>query len=74
MAKQDSVSRPIQVFLNTEQFLSVPERGGDGGNKDFFAGNNSGFSRHKSAMRQKIQNASTTLRPKRQDVAFISYR
>ena len=27
MAKQDSVSRPIQVFLDTEQFLSVPERG-----------------------------------------------
>ena len=49
MAKQDSVSRPIQVFLNTDQFLTVPERSGGGGNKDFFAGNNRGFSRYKSS-------------------------
>ena len=71
MANQDSVSRPIQVFLNTEQFLRVPERRGDGGNKDFFEGNDRGFSRHKSAMRQKIQEASATLRRNGQGVAFI---
>ena len=71
MTKQDSVSRPIQVFLNTEQFLLVPERGGGSGNRDFFEGNDRGFSRHKSAMRQKIQETSATLRRKRQGVAFI---
>ena len=71
MAKQDSVSRPIQVFLNTDQFLTVPERSGGGGNKDFFAGNDRGFSRHKSAMRQKIQDASETLRRNGQGAGFI---
>ena len=71
MANQGSVSRPVQVFLNTEQFLTVPERSGGGGNKDFFEGNDRGFSRHKSEMCQKIQDAFATLRRNGQGVAFI---
>ena len=71
MAKPDKESRPIQVFLNTEQFLTIPERIRRGGNKDFFEGNDHGFSQHKSEMRQKIQDASSTLRRRGQDVAFI---
>lgn len=71
MAQQDSVSRPIQVFQNTEQFFSVPERRGGGGRKDFFEGNDSGFSQHKSAMRQKIQDSSPPLPRNGQGVAFI---
>ena len=71
MAKHETVSRPIQVFLDIEQFITVPDsRRGGGGNKDFFKGNNRGFEHHKSEMRKKIQNVTETLR-RRDQVAGI---
>ena len=71
MAKQESVSRPIQVFLDTGQFISLRESRPGGGNRDFFDGDNPGFSRHKSTMRQRIRDASTTLRRDRQAAGFV---
>ena len=71
MAEHDTTSRPIQVFLNTGQFISVREPRQRGGNRDFFAGDDRGFSRHKSAMRQKIQDASATLRQHGQAAGFV---
>ena len=71
MAEQHTVSRPIQVFLNTGQFISLREIRQRGGNREFFAGDNPGFSRHKSAMRQKIQDTSATLHRNRQAAGFV---
>ena len=71
MAEQESVSRPIQVFLDTGQFISLRESRPGGGNRDFFSGDNPGFSRHKSAMRQRIRDASATLRREGQAAGFV---
>ena len=71
MAEQDNVSRPIQVFLNTGQFISLRESRPRSGNRDFFAGDNPGFSRHKSVMRQRIQDASAALRRDDQAAGFV---
>ena len=70
MVEQDNASRPIQVFLDTGQFISLRESRQRGGNRDFFDGDNSGFSRHKSAMRQRIQDASLSLRRDGQAAGF----
>lgn len=71
MTKQDTKSRPIQVFLDTEQFLTVPENHRAGSNRDFFNGNNRGFFHHKSAMRKKIREVSDTLRRRDQAAGFV---
>lgn len=71
MAEQESVSRPIQVFLDTGQFISLQESRQGGGNRDFFGGDNHGFSRHKSAMRQRIRDASATLRRDGHAAGFV---
>ena len=71
MAKQDNISRPIQVFLDTGQFISLRESRQRGGNRDFFGGDNPGFSRHKSAMRQHIRDASEALRRDGQEAGFV---
>ena len=71
MPEPDTLSRPIQVFLDTGQFITLPEPRQRGGNRDFFDGDNRGFSRHKFAMRQRIQDASATLRRERQEAGFL---
>ena len=71
MAESDNISRPVQVFLNTDQFITVSENHQGGGNRDFFSGNNRGFFHHKSAMRKRIQDASETLRRRNQAAGFV---
>ena len=71
MAEQDSGARPIQVFLDTGQFISLRESRPGGGNRDFFNGDNPGFSRHKSTMRQRIRDASATLRRDDRAAGFV---
>ena len=71
MPEPDTLSRPIQVFLDTGQFITLPEPRQRGGNRDFFDGDNRGFSRHKLAMRRSIQDASATLRRERHKAGFL---
>ena len=71
MVKQDMMSRPLQVLLDTEQFITVQDSHRGGGNRDFFNGNNHGFSHHKSAMRKKIRDASEILRRRNQVAGFV---
>lgn len=71
MTEQNNRSRPIQVFLNTREFINPRESRRGGGNHDFFAGDNSGFSRHKSQMRQKIQGVASELRSANHSAAFL---
>ncbi len=71
MAEQNTIPRPVQVFLDTKQFITVPERHSGHSNRDFFNGNNHGFSHHKSAMREKILVVSETLRRQNQAAGFV---
>ena len=72
MATAGGISRPIQVFLDTGQFLTLPEVRQRGGNRDFFDGNDSGFARHKARMRQKLQRAAESLRHERPIAGFVA--
>ncbi len=74
MTDRDDATRPIQVFLNTGQFISVRESRRRGGNRDFFGGDNPGFSRHKSALRQRIRDSSESLRHDGHAAGFIFVR
>ncbi|MXY14919.1 MAG: hypothetical protein F4Y53_04450 [Proteobacteria bacterium] len=71
MVEQNNVSRPIQVFLDSGQFISLQESRQGGGNRDFFCGDNPGFTRHKAAVRQQIQDASIALRHNDQTAGFV---
>jgi len=63
--------RPIQVFLNTRQFIQVQKSRAGGGNRDFFAGDDGGFARHKERMRQKVRDAAGALRRTGQPAGFV---
>ena len=71
MAEPGNTPRPIQVFLNTGQFISARKSRQHGGNRDFFGGDNLGFSHHKSAMRQRIQGVCSTLRRDGHAAGFV---
>src|SRR5687767_4988171 len=43
-------SSPIQVVLNSNDFISIWDREGGGEHKDFYAGNDSDFVAHKSKL------------------------
>ena len=71
MTEQNKIPRPIQVFLDADKFISLKKPRQRGGNRDFFSGNNAGFARHKSKMRQHVRDASMTLRSERHEVGFV---
>ena len=71
MAERDQSARPIQVFLNTRQFIGIQASRQGGGNHDFFDGNDQGFARHKARMRQKVQDAAEDLRRQGQVAGFV---
>ena len=71
MNEQINPSHPVQVFLNTDQFLTsrTPRQGG--GTKDFFADEDEAFEIHKATMRQKIQGASEALRLEDHNAGYV---
>ncbi len=69
MAEQ--IARPIQVFLDTQRLIQVQPTGTRGPNKDFFAGNNNGFQRHKAILRQQLALASGSLKASGDPAGFI---
>lgn len=69
--EMESPGRPIQVFLNTRQFIQVQKSRAGGGNRDFYAGDDRGFARHKERMRQKLRDASTALLRAEQPAGFV---
>ncbi len=71
MADQDPRTRPIQVFLNTRQFITIQQSRRWGGNRDFFKGNDQGFARHRVRMRQKVRDAAEGLRRQGQAAGFV---
>ena len=72
MASKGDDLRPIQVFMGTRQFIEreEPEPFG-GGNKDFFAGDDAGFARHKQRLRGRIKAVASALRGAGQPMGFV---
>ena len=56
MAFDDQIQYPVQVMLNTEQFIQLNQPSFGRGHKDFFANNNTGFEQHKVRIRKDIRN------------------
>ena len=67
--------RPIQVFLDTKRFIeleqALPFRGGS---KDFFDGNDKGFSEHKAKLKGRVQGVADSLRRAKQPGGFVKVR
>ena len=72
MVDGSQIQRPIQVFLNTGQFIELKYRHYSGWNRDFFAGDDSGFERHKSRLKQDIQNITETMNLDGQTANFLA--
>jgi hypothetical protein len=71
MADPERLTRPIQVFLDTRRLIQPPRAGTRGPNKDFFAGDNAGFARHKRRIRKKISDASASLEEQGDPAGFV---
>lgn len=71
MADQQRLTRPIQVFLDTRRLIQTPPVSTRGPNKDFFAGDNAGFARHKRRIRKKISDASESLKQQGDPAGFV---
>ena len=71
MVDGNQIQHPIQVFLNTGQFLQSSYRHISGGNKDFFEGDDTGFERHKSRLRNDIRNIAETMIRDGQSTNFL---
>lgn len=64
--------RPVQVFMNTEAFISFPpQRSGGGSQRDFFTGDDDGFVRHKEIMKESVAGVSDAIRRRREKVNFV---
>ena len=71
MADSQSIPRPIQVFLDTGQFIERRVGRPRGGNRDFFGGNNSGFAGHKAHMCEKLKDAANVFRDEGWTAGFV---
>ena len=52
----DQIQYPVQVMLQTDQFIQLNDRIFGGSHKDFFANNDAGFEQHKLRLRKDIRN------------------
>jgi Subtilase family len=68
---EERLTRPIQVFLDTRRLIQTPAMGTRGPNKDFFAGDNVGFERHKRRIRKKIADVQTNLAAQGDPAGFV---
>ncbi len=54
-------NNPVQVVLQTDQYMKLPEGGGGGGAKDFFQGRDDEFVRHKERLLKQVDSIRATL-------------
>lgn len=71
MVERGQIHHPMQVFLDTKRFIRSESRPAGGGNKDFFAGNNSGFARHKARLQQAIRDVASAMEHDGQAANFL---
>ncbi len=71
MADVGRIQHPIQVFLDTNQFIRVERKPAGGGNRDFFERDNAGFDRHKTRMRQQLRDIAESMEIEGQAAGFL---
>ncbi|WP_422012763.1 S8 family serine peptidase [Roseateles sp.] len=54
-------NNPVQVVLQTDQYMKRPESGGGGGSKDFFEGRDVDFRKHKSKLLKEVESVRAAL-------------
>lgn len=64
--------RPVQVLLDTKQFIDLEEsRTFGGGKKDFFENDNRGFARHKDRLRKRLQGITESMTKRGEPANFL---
>jgi len=54
-------NNPVQVVLQTDQYMKLPEGGGSGGTKDFYEDRDDEFKRHKQQLLKQVESIRTVL-------------
>lgn len=68
-------NNPVQVVLQTDQYMKRPESGGGGGTKDFFEGRDADFKRHKSKLLREVEAVQAKLDdPQSGTVGFVKVK
>lgn len=68
-------NNPVQVVLQTDQYMKQPEGGGGGGAKDFYEGRDEEFKRHKQQLLKQVDSIRTTLsRTSGRKVGYVKVR
>jgi hypothetical protein len=68
------VRRPVQVFMDVDRLFTDREPAKGGGGRDFFAGDDTGFRRHKRAIRQKLSDVAASMHRKHEATDFVHVR
>lgn len=74
MDNANHVLRPLQVVLSGNQFHKKPIKPAGGKQKDFFAGDNAGFVRHKESIRGNLKSFAQSLTNRSEPVGFLHVR
>ena len=53
--EQQSPKNPVQILLNTSDFIAFRDKGRRGYSKDFYGERDADFVRHKKAVRQQVE-------------------
>lgn len=61
----------VQVVLNTKDFLVLPETHAGGGNKDFFAGRDEEFVRHRTLLQEQVGLIRSTFKRSGKTAGFL---
>ncbi len=54
-------NNPVQVVLQTDQYMKQPEGGGGGGAKDFYEGRDEEFKRHKQQLLKQVDSTASAI-------------
>jgi len=68
-------NNPVQVVLQTDQYMKLPENGGGGGAKDFFEDRDEEFKRHKHNLLKQVESIRTVLsRNQERPLGYVKVR
>jgi subtilisin family serine protease len=68
-------NNPVQVVLQTDQYMKLPEGGGGGGAKDFYEDRDEEFKRHKQQLLKQVESIRSVLsRTSTQQVGYVKVR
>ncbi|HAO9126986.1 TPA: S8 family peptidase [Escherichia coli] len=68
-------NNPVQVVLQTDQYMKLPEGGGGGGAKDFYEDRDEEFKRHKQQLLKQVESIRTVLsRKSSRQVGYVKVR